>query len=87
MQGKFLIRPLFMGLLAVGALGSSVIASANISTSQSTDGIIAAVNDEIILKKRTHRRKRCTGCRIPSQQHQCHACPNPARRTRQLNHT
>ena len=50
MQGKFLIRPLFMGLLAVGALGSSVIASANISTSQSTDGIIAAVNDEIILK-------------------------------------
>lgn len=50
MQGKFLIRPLFMGLLAVSALGSSVIASANISTSQSTDGIIAAVNDEIILK-------------------------------------
>lgn len=50
MQGKFLIRPLFTALLAIGALGSANIATANISVAQSTDGIIATVNDEIILK-------------------------------------
>lgn len=51
MQGKSLIRPLFVGLLTVGVLSLSVIANANtISVAKSTDGIIAAVNDEIILK-------------------------------------
>lgn len=50
MQGKFLIRPLFVALLAIGTLGSANIAAANISVAQSTDGIIATVNDEIILK-------------------------------------
>lgn len=50
MQGKFLIRPLFAALLAIGTLGSANIATANISVAESTDGIIATVNDEIILK-------------------------------------
>ncbi|WP_432481535.1 peptidylprolyl isomerase [Moraxella sp. ZY200743] len=50
MQGKFLIRPLLMGMLATATLGVTPMALANISISQGTDGIIAVVNDEIILK-------------------------------------
>lgn len=50
MQGKFFIRPILASLLVMGALGTANIATANISVSQSTDGIVAVVNDKIILK-------------------------------------
>lgn len=50
MQGKYFIRPLLAGLLTISSLGTASIAMANISTAQSTDGIVAVVNDKVILK-------------------------------------
>lgn len=50
MQGKFFIRPLLAAMLTVGTLSIANFANANISVHQSTDGIVATVNDDIILK-------------------------------------
>ncbi|WP_323841854.1 MULTISPECIES: peptidylprolyl isomerase [unclassified Moraxella] len=50
MQSKFLIHPLLVALLTIGTLGTMNVATASINTTQSTDGIVATVNDDIILK-------------------------------------
>lgn len=47
---KFLKTSLVATLITLGAVNVSMNATANISINQSTDGVVAMVNDEIILK-------------------------------------
>ena len=49
MKNKFLAKPLSVSLLVLG-LVTSISTFANISVNQSTNGILAQVNDEVILK-------------------------------------
>lgn len=49
MKNKFLAKPLTASLLVLG-LVTSISTFANISVNQSTNGILAQVNDEVILK-------------------------------------